>query len=201
MADAVGAGAPGGAFAIRTVAVIGAGRVGRGFALACAAAGFDVTLEDVMPANLRRAQELYAELVPQAGSMRVALTVEDAVRTADVVVDFVPDELESKLEIFCLVDRMAPPKTVLLTPSDALSITDLASCTYRGERCFAVRGGLPPGAAAGMLRLVYPKGTEFAALRAVSEFLRVLGREARSEEDRDAPMLMKNLSSSRSMRG
>ena len=190
-----------GPFAIRAVAVIGAGRVGREFALACAAAGFDVTLEDVMPANLRRAQELYAELVPQAGSMRVALTVEDAVRTADVVVDFVPDELESKLEIFCLVDRMAPPKTVLLTPSDALSITDLASCTYRGERCFAVRGGLPPGAAAGMLRLVYPKGTEFAALRAVSEFLRVLGREARSEEDRDAPMLMKNLSSSRSMRG
>jgi 3-hydroxybutyryl-CoA dehydrogenase len=131
------------AFAIRRVAVIGAGVAGRSFALACAAAGFDVVIEDVMPANLRRTQEEYADLRAQAppGRLEVALTVEDAVRAADVAVDFVPDELESKLEIFCLVDRMAPPKTVLLTPSDALSITDLASCTYRAERCVGLRGG------------------------------------------------------------
>jgi 3-hydroxybutyryl-CoA dehydrogenase len=32
--------------------------------LVCAAAGFDVVLEDVMPANLRRAQEEYANLAP-----------------------------------------------------------------------------------------------------------------------------------------
>ncbi len=170
--------------------------MGREFALACAAAGFDVTLEDVMPANLRRAQELYAELHAQAGSLRVALTVEDAVRAADVVVDFVPDELESKLEIFCLVDRMAPPKTVLLTPSDALSITDLASCTYRGERCFAVRGRLAPGTDDGPLRLVYPKNADVGALGAMDEFLRALGRKAQSEVDRDVPMLVKNLAGS-----
>ena len=39
-----------------------------------------------------------------------------------------PDELESKLEIFSMIDRMAPPKTILCTPSEVLSITDLASC-------------------------------------------------------------------------
>ena len=206
MSEAAAEGAAGldpvpGPFAIRAVAVIGAGRVGREFALVCAAAGFDVTLEDVMPANLRRAQEEYAELAPQRGILRVVLTVEDAVRAADVVVDFVPDELESKLEIFCLVDRMAPPKTVLLTPSDALSITDLASCTYRGERCFAVRGGLALRTDDRALRLVYPKSAEAVALRAVSEFLRVLGREPRVEEDRDAPMLVKNVSGPQTMRG
>jgi 3-hydroxybutyryl-CoA dehydrogenase len=190
-----------GPFSIRTVAVIGAGRVGREFALACAAAGFDVTLEDVMPANLRRAQELYAELHAEAGGLRVALTVEDAVRAADVVVDFVPDELESKLEIFCLVDRMAPPKTVLLTPSDALSITDLASCTYRGERCFAVRGGLAPATDHGPLRLLHPKLADPVGLRAVGEFLRTLGREPRTEEDADAPMLVRNVAGSQSARG
>ncbi len=178
-------------FAIRTVAVIGAGRVGRGFALACAAAGFDVVLEDVMPANLRRAQDEYAGLgAAPPGKLAVALTVEDAVRDADVAVDFVPDELESKLEIFCLVDRMAPPRTVLLTPSDALSITDLASCTYRGERCFAVRGGL---VASGAMRVMYPAGTDRGVLEGVGGFLRALGGEVRVEEDRDAPMLVKNL--------
>ena len=180
------------------MAVIGAGRVGRSFALACAAAGFDVVLEDVMPAKLRRAQEEYAELgagaaggaAAGAGRLRIALTVEDAVRAADVAVDFVPDELESKLEIFCMVDRMAPPKTVLLTPSDALSITDLASCTYRGERCFAVRGGL---AAGGAVRVMHPKGAAKEVLVGVREFLRGLGCAVQVEEDRDAPMLVKNL--------
>ena len=43
-------------FEIRTVAIIGAGVAGRSFALVCAAAGFDVVLEDVMPANLRKAE-------------------------------------------------------------------------------------------------------------------------------------------------
>ena len=182
--------------AIRTVAVIGAGRVGRSFALGVAAAGFDVVLEDVMPARLRRAQEEYADLAAEnagaRGRLRVAATIEDAVREADVAVDFVPDELESKLEIFCLLDRMAPPRTILLTPSEAQSITDLASCTYRGERCFAVRGGFG-AAGAGVVRLVHPAGAERAAIEAVSGFLRALGCEVRVEVDGDAPMLVKRL--------
>ena len=53
---------PGASFPIRTVAVIGAGRAGRSFALVCAAVGLNVVLEDVMPAKLRRAQEEYADL-------------------------------------------------------------------------------------------------------------------------------------------
>src|ERR1700733_10837818 len=126
---------------MRTIAVIGAGAAGRAFALRCARAGFAVALEDVMPEKLRRAQDEYAELKPAGGgSLRYALTVEDAVKDADLAIDFVPDELESKLEIFSLLDRMAPPRTILCTPTMTLSITDLASCTYRAERCVGLRG-------------------------------------------------------------
>ena len=184
---------------IRTIAVIGAGRVGRSFALASVAAGFEVILEDVMPAKLRRAQEEYAELdlassPAGGGHLRVALTVEDAVRSADLAIDFVPDELESKLEIFCLVDRMAPPKTIMLTPSDALSISDLASCTYRPSRCFSVRNlaadePFQPGQPT---RLLHPNTAEDASLNAVFAFLLTLGCEVHPETDRDAPMLVKN---------
>ena len=97
------------------VAVIGAGVQGRSFAAACALAGFAVVLEDVMPARLRDAGKVFAEL---GQSVALVTTVEDAVRDADVVVDFVPDELESKLEIWSLMDRMAPPRTVMCTPSE-----------------------------------------------------------------------------------
>jgi 3-hydroxybutyryl-CoA dehydrogenase len=137
-----------------TVAIIGAGPLGRWLALQAARSGFRVLLEDVMPHNLHHAQEwlrqelspafLTPELGPEsAGNEHGAgvgfvSTIEDAVREADLAIDCVPDELESKLEIFCLLDRMAPPRTVLATPTTRLSIADLASCTYRPDRCVAI---------------------------------------------------------------
>lgn len=180
-------------FEIRTVAVIGAGTAGRSFALACVTAGFHVVLEDVMPANLRRAEADFAEmdLRDSPGSLDLVLTVEDAVREADLAVDFVPDELESKLEIFSMVDRMAPPKTILCTPSDALSITDLASCVYRPERCFAVRGDFI-GEGSRAVRLLYPASADDRALTAMSTFLRTLRMKVQDEPDPDVPVLMKN---------
>jgi 3-hydroxybutyryl-CoA dehydrogenase len=122
------------------VAIIGAGPLGRWLALAAARAGYEVLLEDVMPSNLHHAQEyLRQELGPAAlPSVRFVSTIEEAVREADLAIDCVPDELESKLEIFCLLDRMAPPRTVLLSPMKNLSIADLASCTYRAEKCVAM---------------------------------------------------------------
>ena len=56
-----------------------------------------------------------------------------------MIVDCVPDELESKLEIFSLLDRMAPPLAILRNADPELSIADLASCTYRADRCLAVQ--------------------------------------------------------------
>jgi 3-hydroxybutyryl-CoA dehydrogenase len=196
MEEAVGQPSP----EIRRVAIIGAGVAGRSFALACVAAGFDVVLEDVMPANLWRAEAEYSDLSARvvAGSLELAQTVEDAVRTADIAVDFVPDELESKLEIFSMIDRMAPPKTILCTPSYALSITDLASCVYRPERCFAVRGDLVRGdaAVAPIVRLLYPAATMEPIVETVRVFLSTLGVAVQVEADPDEPALRKNASPS-----
>ena len=124
----------------KTVAIIGAGPLGRWLALSAARAGFRVLLEDVMPTNLHHAQEaLRAALDPEAlPNVTFVSTIEDAVRDADLAIDCVPDELESKLEIFCLLDRMAPPRTVLATPTTRLSIADLASCTYRAGQCVGI---------------------------------------------------------------
>jgi len=126
--------------AVITVAIIGAGPLGRRLALHAARAGFRVILEDVMPSSLRHAEEaLRQELSPQAMPLvSFARTLEEAVREADLAIDCVPDELESKLEIFSLLDRMAPPRTVFATPTTNLSIADLASCTYRPGQCIGL---------------------------------------------------------------
>jgi 3-hydroxybutyryl-CoA dehydrogenase len=182
------------AFSIRTVAVIGAGKAGRDFAITCAAAGFDVVLEDVMPANLRQAEADFSDLRLRASSQKhggrlaLAFTVEDAVHDADLAIDFVPDELESKLEILSLLDRMAPPRTVLCTPTEHISVTDLASCTYRPDRILALRG--IPGQPA---RLLYPATADPAALAATAAFFNTIGTPVEEEADPDLPMLMKNI--------
>jgi 3-hydroxybutyryl-CoA dehydrogenase len=154
---------------LRRIAVIGAGSAGRDLALRCVRAGFDVTLEDVMPSRLRSAQQTF-ESEASCGALRLASTVEDAVRDADLAIDFVPDELESKLEIFSMFDRMAPPRTILCTPTTALSIADLASCTYRPQLCFALR--FPNANAA---ELVYTSRSSNEALSAVERWLAAIG--------------------------
>jgi 3-hydroxybutyryl-CoA dehydrogenase len=178
--------------ALQTIAVIGAGSAGRAFALRCAAAGLDVILEDVMPSNLRRAQDDYQALAITAGSIRYALTVEDAVREADIAIDFVPDELESKLEIFSLLDRMAPPRTLLCTPTRTLSITDLASCTYRPTLCIALRSQTQ-NALDSPLEIIQSRFASPSALTSVSDLLTRLNIASQITADTEEPMLMKNL--------
>jgi 3-hydroxybutyryl-CoA dehydrogenase len=123
-----------------TVTIIGAGPLGRWLAQQAARAGFRVFLEDVMPHNLRHAQEALREALGREALKTVAFssTIEEAVRSADLAIDCVPDELESKLEILWLLDRMAPPRTVFATPTTRLSISDLAACTNRPEKIIGI---------------------------------------------------------------
>lgn len=177
-----------GAFRVETVAVIGAGTAGRAFALRCAQAGICVVLEDVMPSKLRRAQDEYADEAPgAAGLIQYANTVEDAVVNADLAIDFVPDELESKLEIFSMLDRMAPPRTVLCTPTTTLSVTDLASCTYRADRCIAVRWDGETRA-----ELIESSFLNSYAKALTVDWLERLGFQVRVSADMQAPMLTRN---------
>ena len=162
-----------------TVAIIGAGPLGRQLALGAARAGYRVLLEDVMPGNLHHAREsIRQELGPQAlPAVTFVSTIEDAVREADLVIDCVPDELESKLEILWLVDRMAPPRTVIATPTIQQSIGDLASCTNRREKCMAIAAApeeLAAGAGTDLVLCAAPfTSDETAAL--LVDFFRQLG--------------------------
>ena len=164
-----------------TLAIIGAGPHGRHLALRAARAGCSVLLEDVMPSNLHHAQEfirqeLNAETLP---AVAFVSTIEDAVRNADLIIDCVPDELESKLEILWLLDRMAPPHSVFATPTIRHSIADLASCTYRPDKVVAIAA--EPSAfaqAAGLnIELRTSPATSPETIALVTEFWRQLGFE------------------------
>ncbi len=135
---------------VRTVAVIGAGIMGRGIAHAAALGGFRTILEDILPAALRRAEgEIRANLDKAVelgkvssdeaeaafGRIEYAGTVEEAARAADLVIEAVPEEMESKIEIFTLLDKICRPETVLASNTSSLSVTEIASVTYRARKC------------------------------------------------------------------
>jgi 3-hydroxybutyryl-CoA dehydrogenase len=192
---------------LKTVAVIGAGRMGRVLALLSARAGFHTALEDVLPSNLRKAASaldtVRARELSSYPTLKFVSSVEDAAREADLILDSVPDELESKLEIFSLLDRMAPPRSVLLTPTTALSIADLASCTHRAERCvgFSIAGGIDGGEVPERLlepdaavRLTYPRATLPEVLQLVRSFWRAAGVSCEVMADlQEAPAMVEDL--------
>lgn len=135
---------------VETIAVIGAGIMGRGIAQVAALGGYRTILEDLLPDALRKAEseikthlnkavEL-GKLTPanaDAAFARVqyADSVEQAAREADLVIEAVPEEIESKIEIFTLLDKVCRPSTILASNTSSLSITEIASVTYRAKKC------------------------------------------------------------------
>ena len=135
---------------VRTIAVIGAGIMGRGIAHAAALGGYRTILEDILPTTLRKAEtEIRANLdkavelgkVTKDGAdealtrLEYASSVEQAAREADLVIEAVPEEMESKLEIFTLLDKVCRPTTIIASNTSSLSITEISSVTYRGAKC------------------------------------------------------------------
>lgn len=176
---------------VRTIAVIGAGRVGRGIAQAAARAGYRTILEDLLPNALRRAEsEIRADLyravesggtsadAAQASISRLefAGSVEDAGRQADLVIEAVPEELESKIEIFTLLDKICRPGTILASHLFLLSITEISRVTYRASGCLGMRF-LEPVESVGRLEIIRGQETSDATLATAMEVGRRMEKE------------------------
>src|SRR5438876_11904738 len=127
--------------------------MGRGIAHVAALGGYRTILEDLVPGSLRKAEtEIRANLdkAVELGKMaktdadaahkriEYAGSVEEAAREADLVIEAVPEEMESKIEIFTLLDKICRPHTILASNTSSLSITEIASVTYRAKKCLGM---------------------------------------------------------------
>jgi len=165
--------------------------MGAGIALAAALGGYQTILEHILPASLRKAEnEIRSNLdkaIEQGNISRAdgdaafarlvyASSVEEAARRADLVIEAVPEEMESKIEIFTLLDKICKPDTILVCSTSSLSVTDIASVTYRankiiGMRWFNSEHGLQ------RLELVRARDTDHDTIAACMEVGRRMGKE------------------------
>jgi len=134
---------------VRTVAVLGAGIMGRGIAYASALGGFTTLLQDTSGEALEKAMsEISATLergvvtgkVPDDAAadahrrLSGVRRLEEATREADLVIEAVPEDIDLKVDIFSTVDRHAGPQAILASNTSSLSITEMAAATQRPKQ-------------------------------------------------------------------
>ena len=176
---------------VKTIAVIGAGTMGRGIAHVSALGGYRTVLEDLLPASLRKAQDEIrgnldkavelkkvspAEATAALGRLEYASTPEEAAREADLVIEAVPEEMESKIEIFTLLDKVCRPGTILASNTSSLSITEIASVTYRPKKCVGMHF-FNPVHKMKLLEVVRALETDEETLNAVAEVGKRMGKD------------------------
>src|SRR4030081_2053367 len=165
--------------------------MGRGIAHAAALGGYRTILEDLLPGALRKAGseirtnlDKAVELGKVTGSdadaafrrLQYAGSVEEAVRDADVVIEAVPEEMESKIEIFTLLDKICRPNTILASNTSSLSVTEIASVTYRAKKIVGMHF-FNPVHKMKLLEVVRALETDDETLVATAEVGKRMGKE------------------------
>jgi 3-hydroxybutyryl-CoA dehydrogenase len=176
---------------VKTVAVIGAGTMGRGIAHVAALGGYRTILEDLLPTSLRKAEseirinldkavELGRVSAADAGAavmhLEYAGSVEEAACEADLVIEAVPEEMESKIEIFTLLDKVCRPSTILASNTSSFSITEIASVTYRAKKCVGMHF-FNPVHKMKLLEVVRALETDDDTIATVAEVGKRIGKE------------------------
>jgi 3-hydroxybutyryl-CoA dehydrogenase len=135
--------------AIERVAVIGAGTMGAQIASLAAFSGRAVALYDALPDALRRGHErAEREILPAVAAakmmdgdvgqalahIRAAPSLPDAVADADLVIEAVREDLDTKRTVFADLSRLAPRGAILATNSSSLPSASLAEVVEGPER-------------------------------------------------------------------
>lgn len=134
---------------IHKIAVIGSGLMGSGIAQTFAAAGKTVFLYDVSEKALEKAQygidkslsrfvkagHLSEEAKSKAAAnIHTYTDLSEAVQSAELVVEAIPENLELKKKMFQELDELTGKEVILATNTSELSVTAIAAATLRPDQ-------------------------------------------------------------------
>jgi len=132
----------------RTIAVVGAGLMGRGIAQIAAQAGCDVALFDVKPGAAAEGKRAIGATLAGLAAKR-KLTEDDAVRATarialvdklselshvDLVIEAIVERLDAKQALFAALEAIVGKQCILATNTSSLSVTAIAAACANPER-------------------------------------------------------------------
>jgi 3-hydroxyacyl-CoA dehydrogenase/enoyl-CoA hydratase/3-hydroxybutyryl-CoA epimerase len=133
-----------GDWAPQRVHVVGAGAMGGDIAAWCAWHGFRVTLADMKPEALAQAIARAANLFAKIGHKRI--DIRDAldrltpdidgkgVRSADLVIEAVPEILDLKRKVYAAIEPTMRPGAILATNTSSIPLEELRGSLQRPDR-------------------------------------------------------------------
>jgi L-gulonate 3-dehydrogenase len=141
----------------KTIAVIGAGLVGRAWAMVFARAGWRVRLNDNSDAQLQAARGFIADSLvqqesygltadPAAAVARIEYVAHlpDAVAGVDWVQENLPEVVEVKREVFAALDTHAPAGAILASSTSAIPASHFTESLVGRARCLVAHPVNPP---------------------------------------------------------
>lgn len=175
---------------VKTIAVIGAGGLGRGIAFAAASGGYKTVLEDISSRVLEEAmswiQQRFEENVTRGTAdasardkalalLAIATDVKGAIRDAELIIETVPDELEMKLELFTIFDKFAKAGAIFASTASSLSITDFTDITIARDQCIGLH--FLGASSRNLIELVRTPYTSEETVAACCEVARRMGKQ------------------------
>jgi 3-hydroxybutyryl-CoA dehydrogenase len=141
---------------IRTVAIVGAGTMGRRIAFDCVRCGVLTRLYDAAPGvaedavqwvrvtmdQWRQEGRLAADIAERALSLiEASQDLAQCAHDADIAFESVPENVALKRSVFAELDRALPPNALIVSNTSAIPASRLASATTRAERVLNVNFG------------------------------------------------------------
>ncbi len=140
------------------IALIGAGAIGRAWALVFARAGFPVRLWDPDPRACEHAVRFVrAQLADLAAfglfesaadsvtdRITIAASVADAVRDADLVQENGPENLAVRRQVFADLDALAAPRAILASSTSGMPASSFTAALAGRARCLVAHPANPP---------------------------------------------------------
>ncbi len=135
---------------IKKIAVMGAGDMGHGIVQTALMNGYKVAMRDIeqrfvdkgvqgIKDSLERFFVAKGKITAEQrdemlNRLETTVSIEDAVKDADFVIEAVPEVMDIKKSVFKDLDKFAPADAVLATNTSNMSITEIAKATNRPEK-------------------------------------------------------------------
>jgi 3-hydroxybutyryl-CoA dehydrogenase len=182
---------------IKTVGVLGCGLMGSGIAQVCAASGYKTIVREVSDTDiekgLARIRKFLDDGVAKGKTTAEArdrtignlsgTTTFEALEDADVVVEAIVENATEKKQTYAALETIVPERTIVLSNTSSLCITELAAATRRPDRV----GGLHffnPVPIMKLVEVIRALTTSDATYQTMIAFAKSLGKEPITAPDR-----------------